>query len=521
MRLLLLVTLLLSACSFVKTQKDDGSPLFDHAQTFDAFVQGKLDPEAKKQLQRSCAGADNSENIFCFSVNRSHLLFKREAQRTRIAKPAPERITRPTPLRLSPKGNLINPSAVKRASVDNLLKALHELPLEQVEKIGQQAVKLKCPNSLASATAATLEDGLPNASLHGLIAKLYAQAGRCAPRRSNDREHFYSRSALFFMLDNNDTEAIKWLEQAPSRDAFSGRVLYWLARLYKKTGSTEKASAVLARLYREFGFSFHATAASLQNDFDLASTYLDKELNLETRSRRSPAANALIQQAEVLSRYDFNESAATLAYWAVQSYRKLEPLVRLHLSDLGSPYLKVETVPLILLYNKNLIARKTLELSYPKAYFEMFEKYDSEVDPYLLQALAHKESKFNPRAVSPANAQGILQLNPTTALDLSGGREQDLFDLGINLGLGARYLSKLLDHYNGRTYLALSAYNAGESQADKWKARYPTDDLVLFIDLLSYRETRNYVGFVLRNYYWYRRLYEGEGTSSLKRRLGL
>lgn len=80
----------------------------------------------------------------------------------------------------------------------------------------------------------------------------------------------------------------------------------------------------------------------------------------------------------------------------------------------------------------------------------------------LLLAVARGESDFNPRAVSKANAIGVMQiLWPQTAKELGIHRKSDLFKPCTNIRAGARYLRFLTDRYNGNYYLALAAYNYG------------------------------------------------------------
>ncbi len=105
-----------------------------------------------------------------------------------------------------------------------------------------------------------------------------------------------------------------------------------------------------------------------------------------------------------------------------------------------------------------------------------------ELDPALLTAMAQVESAFDPLAVSPKGACGLLQLMPHTA-DRFG--VSDVFDVAQNLEAGARYLSWLLERYAGRTDLALAGYNAGEGAVDRYAGIPP------------YRETRRYVERVL------------------------
>ena len=104
------------------------------------------------------------------------------------------------------------------------------------------------------------------------------------------------------------------------------------------------------------------------------------------------------------------------------------------------------------------------------------------VDPILLTAVARAESSFDPRAVSPKGAQGLMQLMPQTA---SRFGVRDAFDAEQNVDGGARYLGWLLERFSGRTDLALAGYNAGEAAVDRHSGIPP------------YPETEAYVRKVL------------------------
>ena len=106
----------------------------------------------------------------------------------------------------------------------------------------------------------------------------------------------------------------------------------------------------------------------------------------------------------------------------------------------------------------------------------------NDLDPALLTAMAQVESAFDPQAVSSKGAGGLLQLMPATA-DRFG--VEDVFDPSQNVAGGARYMSWLLERFDGRTDLALAGYNAGEGAVERHAGIPP------------FRETRRYVRSVL------------------------
>lgn len=100
------------------------------------------------------------------------------------------------------------------------------------------------------------------------------------------------------------------------------------------------------------------------------------------------------------------------------------------------------------------------------------------VDPSLVKAIIKVESDFNPDAVSPKGAKGLMQLMPATA---DRFKAKDIFDVHENIEAGIKYLKFLFDKYNNRLDLVLAAYNAGEEAVDEYNGIPP------------YRETVDYV----------------------------
>lgn len=105
------------------------------------------------------------------------------------------------------------------------------------------------------------------------------------------------------------------------------------------------------------------------------------------------------------------------------------------------------------------------------------------LDPKLVLAVIEAESSFNPKARSPKNAQGLMQLIPATAKRFGVG---DPWDPEQNLRGGMAYLRWLLDHFNGDIKLALAGYNAGERAVERHGGIPP------------YAETQRYVKRIVK-----------------------
>ncbi|WEZ83949.1 lytic transglycosylase domain-containing protein [Rhizobium sp. 32-5/1] len=134
----------------------------------------------------------------------------------------------------------------------------------------------------------------------------------------------------------------------------------------------------------------------------------------------------------------------------------------------------------------------------------------------LAYAIARQESAFNPAAISPANARGLLQILPGTAKGVAGrhglaySQDRLTTDTAYNATLGAHYLGEQIDTFGGSYILTFIAYNAGPRRVPDWIGRYgdprgkSIDEVVDWIERIPFVETRNYVQRVMENYQVYK-----------------
>lgn len=154
-------------------------------------------------------------------------------------------------------------------------------------------------------------------------------------------------------------------------------------------------------------------------------------------------------------------------------------------------------------------------LLYPLAYWELITTYaaQSNLDPFFVAGVIRQESAFNPKALSYANARGLMQVIPETGrrvakrIGLKNYSTAQLYDPAVNIQIGTAYLAELLKRFQGNQFRAIAAYNAGPQNTNKWwpaEGTYQNEEIV---ENITFRATKSYVKQVLRNQANYREFY--------------
>jgi soluble lytic murein transglycosylase len=158
--------------------------------------------------------------------------------------------------------------------------------------------------------------------------------------------------------------------------------------------------------------------------------------------------------------------------------------------------------------------------AYPVSGIPKYETIGPEVERGLVFAIARQESAFNPRAISPAKAMGLMQVTPPAAKTITKrfGATYDakrlLSDPAYNAMLGAAELGALVSDYRGSYILTFVGYNAGRGRVRDWIEKYgdprdPKVDAVDWVERIPFSETRNYVQRIMENVQVYRARFGG------------
>ena len=158
------------------------------------------------------------------------------------------------------------------------------------------------------------------------------------------------------------------------------------------------------------------------------------------------------------------------------------------------------------------IKEQMMKSMYKKEYSEYVKKYSKEynVEADLIYAIIKAESNFERDAVSKQNAQGLMQLMYSTAEEIAESidlelTEENIFEPEINIQLGTKYISNLLQKYEC-VEVALAAYNAGSGNVDKWIKNGTIKSDGSDIENIPYKETNAYVRKIMRDYEIYKEL---------------
>ncbi len=342
---------------------------------------------------------------------------------------------------------------------------------------------------------------------------LAINAGQTDPEAMSDAEFLAGWIALRRLADPADAAKHFLHVAAASHAAITeARGHYWLARALAAQNDTEGARTEYA-IAAGWPTTYYGQLAALAAGDDPAA------LNARIRAARDPDWTS--REAVDFAGRDIARAAELLVAWG-EGWRARPFLLRLQ--EIG-PTPSDEAMAARLALGLGLpeeavaIARRAgrdgvilADVGWP----ETVAPPDGPVDPALTLGVIRQESSFDASAASPAGARGLMQLMPGTAADMARKLGVTDFtqisltaDPAQNVRLGTSYLQTLLGEFGNQLPLAIAAYNAGPSRVQQWLTangdpRTGPIDMIDWIELIPFNETRNYVQRVIENTTVYR-----------------
>jgi len=399
---------------------------------------------------------------------------------------------------------------------------------EGLDKTVQAALRSpSCPSSaLLTALGMKTEAFLPDQKFRQLAVQLYQRSIDCAletKRFGSDISAVKAsfRLGLLQVWDRNFEGAEKTFSKIfdhPEASDYRVRVGYWRYYCAKQLKDTATQEKMRETLMREYPLSLHGMLISGGHTLELKDVS-SRDPDLIFRSKDRPDLNVGVRAAETLVEMDVPELGLQILDSLVDQVDHAEPAFQLYIAVLlkraGDVNRRFHLLVGVFRDDPSLMSQATLEMLYPLRRFEMVKDLKSKVDPYVVISLVRQESAFNEKARSPAGALGLMQLMPGTARHFERVSKLGLYNPLTNMRVGVKFFSVLLNRYEGDTELALAAYNAGPDNVDEWRRRYPIDNRLLFLDLIPFHETRDYVASIARNYYWYMKIYEKKDPAAV------
>jgi len=285
--------------------------------------------------------------------------------------------------------------------------------------------------------------------------------------------------------------------------------IYWRTRIKEQLG--ESADSLKEFLVTEHPLSYYSLV-QLGHDIILDTTSLDTWIRQFGDSVVSFTKQDSFHIQKAVRYFHLNE--IEYAEKELEMVNSENALNILYLSRLCADYGADKQSILYSLRLRNLaeknnmkrFAHELFDLIYPVRY--TFTIKEQQIDPSLCLAMIWQESLFDPEAESPARAQGLMQIIPSTGKKIAQElrvKTYSLDDPAISIRFGCYYFLNGLNHFNS-VALSLAAYNAGPLRVKRWLGKNENTELDEFIELIPYSETRNYVKRVLSRQVIYKKL---------------
>lgn len=289
--------------------------------------------------------------------------------------------------------------------------------------------------------------------------------------------------------------AYQWLNSVDETERYRYKWRYWFAKSLQETG-TEGAQEILEELAGER--TYYGFLAASEIDVPLS-------INARTPNDLQQDGNKFLRDvriARIFELYELGEEENAKEEWSWLLPRledeEAKYWIPYQIGQNGHP-----NHAILAAFRADAV--DLVETRFPVLYVDEFKRHTERtgIDLTVLLALARQESAFNPKAISPVGARGLMQLMPATArrtarnIRVPQPSLVGLLYAPTNIQIGTYHFKELLDEFDEHKVLAYAAYNAGSHRVKQWIKGASGMDTIAWIETIPFYETRNYVKNVL------------------------
>lgn len=307
-------------------------------------------------------------------------------------------------------------------------------------------------------------------------------------------------------------DALTYLnELTEDGNAYNPQFIYWKAQILEYMNQKSDSKKFFEELAQKSPLSFHGMLAHHKLNQPI-------QLDLITINPRKKDPYQLVDDL-----FEAEEKSLVLGFvkHTLEEHKKNKSLKKENLlqlfrrsSNLGIYLPFFRFVGNLSFEEKSKFLKNYAHTLFPLIFEEDVQKASTlfHVPQEIIYSIIRQESAFNPRALSPAHAIGLMQILPSVARETAKQKaiafrnSYDLYNPQKNIIIGTAYFQKLTQRYGNHLILNVASYNAGPRSVNRWLEKFSTQDPVEFIQNIPYRETQNYVRLIIRNYIIYKTL---------------
>ena len=303
--------------------------------------------------------------------------------------------------------------------------------------------------------------------------------------------------ARIHLKQQNWTGLVKTISQMPRHLHEENEWQYWLARATETLGDQASSASIFLTLAKKPSYYGFLAADRLKQPYKIVQESANEQVTLDEKTLLRENKHML--RAREL--FFLNRVTDANREW-FQALRHLDSPAIKQAAALASSWKWHDSAIKTVARTSH---RSDYNLRFPMPYREkvMTHATAKQLDPSIIYGVMRRESLFDPKAKSSVGALGLMQLMPATARSVAKGlglkkpRQDDILKIDNNINFGTQYFRTVLNRFGNNVSLAAAAYNAGPSNVKRWLPSIKTMPADLWVEIVPYKETRNYVQAVL------------------------